>query len=135
MSHLFNRFSVSLSIAVLGIVFAESAFAQVDFTAIQRGRQQAIRDNQQMEAYQWEKRQRDMQIISMLNNQEADRYLANVYDNRQRALNAGLTPAEYWRQQRDQVLADPGFRGMSFETRQLVLQKLTQISQMVDGVR
>lgn len=105
----------------------------IDFNALTRGRRLAHQDNladakerRIADAYEFQReealRQRDEQGW----NRQAQAYTAPILTNWHNAADAGMSPADFFINQRESVLADQGFQGLSPEVQQRVLQSLGQ---------
>lgn len=105
----------------------------IDFNALTRGRRLAEQDNiaaakerRIADAYEFQReealRQRDEQGW----NRQAQAYTAPILANWHNAADAGMSPADFFINQRESVLADQGFQGLSPEVQQRVLQSLGQ---------
>lgn len=102
----------------------------IDFMAIARGEQMARAQNwQDRLRRQAAERMRLQQInwndrLEQRNqNQTASHFLSTLSANRQDALNAGFSQADFLIQQRRQMLADPDYTELDPETQQLVMQR------------
>lgn len=105
----------------------------IDFSALTRGRSLAERDNiaaarerDRADAYQLQReeamRQRDERVWNRL----AQAYTAPILTNWQRAADQGMTPADFFINQRESILADQGFQGLAPEVQERVLQSIGQ---------
>ena len=98
----------------------------IDFTAIGRGRRDRQLEAQADEVYEFnrDQRQRDMELRQW-DRQAAD-YLAPLLGNRQAAVDAGVSPIDFFVQQREQMLADPGYQALDPQAQLRAVNQLQQ---------
>lgn len=84
----------------------------LDFGAIQRGRESRIRFNDAQDLAAANKRIRDQAWEDEQIKRQADIYMSTLSNNRALAEQNGVAPAEYYRNQREMMEADPNFLNM-----------------------
>ena len=125
------RYKTILASMVLTLL-SFSVYSQVDFTSIERGRQQAARDAHDREM-------REMQIEQMRKNnspthdQIADDYLEPLLSYREEALAKGVNHEQFWKDSRAGILKDRNFQTMPIDLKKIILRKFSELYEMTDG--
>ena len=112
----------------------------IDFLAIARGSQIARDQSWQERLREQEARRMELQNVNWqdrLNqrnrNRQTSQYLSSLSANRQRAVDAGLSPAEFLQEQRQQMLADEAFRSFDPETQEQIIGELSANARVTAG--
>lgn len=105
----------------------------IDFNALTRGRRLAHQDNladakerRIADAYEFQREEALRKREEQGWNRMAQAYTAPILTNWQNAADTGMSPADFFINQRESVLADQGFQGLTPEVQQRVLQSLGQ---------
>lgn len=98
----------------------------IDITAIGRGRRNRELEQRDDARYAMEQADRERQFQTRQWEQQAADYLAPLIGNRQAAVDAGVSPVEFYVQQRAQMLADPGYQGLDQQAQTRALNQLQQ---------
>ena len=125
------RYKIILASMVLTLL-SFSVYSQVDFTSIERGRQQAARDAHEREM-------RELQIGQMhkdnapTHDQIADSYLEPLLSYREEALTRGVNRDQFWKDARASILKDRNFQIMPVDLKKIILRKFSELYEMTDG--
>lgn len=98
----------------------------IDFTAISRGRRSRELEQQADELYNFNADQRQRELEQRQWDRQAADYLAPLIGNRQAAVDAGVSPVDFYLQQREQMLADSGYQALDPQAQTRALNQLQQ---------
>lgn len=98
----------------------------IDFTAIGRGRRDRQLEQQADEVYDFNRDQRQRELELRQWDRQAADYLAPLLGNRQAAVDAGVSPIDFFVQQREQMLGDPGFQSLDPQAQLRTINQLQQ---------
>lgn len=98
----------------------------IDFTAISRGRRSRQLEQQADEIYNFNADQRQRELEQRQWDRQAADYLAPLIGNRQAAVDAGVSPVDFYLQQREQMLADSGYQALDPQAQTRALNQLQQ---------
>lgn len=98
----------------------------IDFTAISRGRRSRELEQQADELYNFGRDQRQRELEQRQWDRQAADYLAPLIGNRQAAVDAGVSPVDFYVQQREQMLADSGYQALDPQAQTRALNQLQQ---------
>lgn len=98
----------------------------IDFTAISRGRRNRQLEQQADEIYNFNADQRQRELEQRQWDRQASDYLAPLIGNRQAAVDAGVSPVDFYLQQREQMLADTGYQALDPQAQTRALNQLQQ---------
>lgn len=98
----------------------------IDFNAVSRGRRDRQLEQQADEVYEFGRDQRQRELEQRQWDRQAADYLAPLIGNRQAATDAGVSPVDFFVQQREQMLADPNYQSLGAQAQARALNQLQQ---------
>lgn len=118
----------------LFLAFPIAGYSQIDFTAIQRGREQANRENQQDIQRNYDLEMMRQQNERLQNELTAEYFLSKIPEYRQSAIAAGTTPAKFWSDMGNAILADSNFQSSPNAVKLLINKKFVEMRNRLEPV-